>query len=172
MRLLTLAAFMYATGIFSPIAAGVLTTIDLDDSKLKVAALLGFLGFAVGLGIQAPMTATMTILSPKEVSIGIAVNGFAAGIGSSLCIATSAALFHGRLKAEIGSHSPETNVSAIGSHGLGDLRNSIGADRLKDVLFGYNEAVAQTLYIPVGLTLLAIVGAVFTEIRSVKKKRE
>jgi MFS family permease len=164
--------FMYATAILGPIAAGILTTIDLNASQLKVAALLGLLGFALGLGAQAPVTAAMTVLSPQDASIGLSVILFGAGIGSSLCIATSAALFHDRLNVEISTHAPGTNVSAIDSHGLGDLRNAIGPDRLKDVLFGYNEAVVQTLYLPLGLTLLAILGAVFTEVRSVKKKSE
>ena len=51
-----------------------------------------------------------------------------------------------------------------------DLRKIIGADRLKNVLFGYNEAVVQTLYLPLGLGLLTIVGSMFTEVKSVKKK--
>lgn len=164
--------FMYATAILGPVAAGILTTIDLNDSQLKVAAFLGLLGFAIGLGIQAPVTAAMTILSPRDASIGLGVLSFGAGIGSSLCIAASAALFHDRLNVEILTHAPGTNVSTIDSHGLGDLRNAIGPDRLKDVLFGYNEAVVQTLYVPLGLTLLAILGAAFTEVRSIKKKSE
>lgn len=164
--------FMYATAILGPVAAGILTTIDLNDSQLKVAAFLGLLGFAIGLGIQAPVTAAMTILSPRDASIGLGVLSFGAGIGSSLCIAASAALFHDRLNVEILTHAPGTNVSIIDSHGLGDLRNAIGPDRLKDVLFGYNEAVVQTLYVPLGLTLLAILGAAFTEVRSIKKKSE
>lgn len=164
--------FMYATAILGPIAAGVLTTLDPNDSQLKVAALLGLLGTAAGLGIQAPITAAMTVLSPQDASVGLGVVSFGAGIGSSLCIAASAALFHDRLRVEILTHAPGTNVTTIDSHGLGDLRKAIGPDRLKDVLFGYNEAVVQTLYIPLGLTLLAILGAIFTEVRSVKKKRE
>jgi len=43
---------------------------------------------------------------------------------------------------------------------------------LKDVLFGYNEAVIQTLYLPLGLALLTIVGSIFMEIKSVKKKND
>jgi hypothetical protein len=163
---------MFATSIFAPIASGLLTTLDLDDSPAKVAALLGFLGVAVGFGLQQPFTATMTVISPKDFSIAVAVLALGSGIGSSLFIVASATLFQGRLVAEISKHSPGTNATALDNHGLSDLRELIGADRLKDVLFGYDEAVIQTLYLPLGLGLLTIVGSVFTEIKSVKKKKE
>ena len=169
---LTYAAFMFATSICAPIATGLLTTIDLDDSPAKVAGLLGFIGVAVGFGIQQPVTATMTVVSQKEMSIAIGVLIFGSGIGSALFVAASATLFQSRLAEEVSKYAPGTNVTTLGHAGLAEIRKVIGSDRLKDVLFGYNEAVVQTLYLPVGLALLTVVGSAFTEIKSVKKKRE
>ena len=163
---------MFATSVLAPIATGLLTTIDLDDSKAKVAALLGFIGVAVGVGGQQPVIATMTVMSPKDVSIAMGVLVFGSGIGSSLFVAVSATLFQGRLVSEISKSAPGTNLTAIGHGGLADIRKAVASNRLKDVLFGYNEAVIQTLYLPLGLALLTIVASVFTEIKSVKKKRE
>ena len=54
--------------------------------------------------------------------------------------------------------------------GLSDLPGVIGRKRLRDVLLGYDEAVTQTLYLPVALAVLTIVGSVAIERRSVKKK--
>lgn len=164
--------FMFATAILGPIAAGVLTTIDLTDSKSKVAALLGFLGFAMGLSLQAPTVAIMTIMPSKDVSIAIGVLIFGAGLGSALFVAASAALFHNRLRIDVLAQDPGLNASILGDHGLADLRNAVGPTRLHDVLTGYNSAVVQTLYLPLALTILAVLGAVFTEIRSVKKKTQ
>lgn len=143
----------------------------MDESPVKVAALLGFLGVAVGFGLQQPMTATMTVVPTKDLSIAVGVLVLGSGIGSSVFIAASASLFQDRLVVEISKHSPGTNATTLlGNHGLSDLRSVMGPDRLKEVLFGYNEAVVQTLYMPLGLALLTIVGSVFTEIKSVKKK--
>lgn len=36
-------AFMIATSVLAPVASGLLTTLDLDGSKVEVVALLGFL---------------------------------------------------------------------------------------------------------------------------------
>ena len=112
----------------------------------------------------------MTVLSPKDISLAVGVLAIGGGLGSSVCIAISATLFQNRLAAEISQHSPGTNITSLEKLGLSDIRKAIGPDRLKDVLFGYNEAVVQTLYVPLGLGLLTIVGSMFTEVKSVKKK--
>lgn len=163
---------MFATSILAPVATGLLTTIDLDISAAKVAALLGFIGVAVGVGNGQPITAIMTVMSPKDVSIALGMLAFGGGMGSALFVAISATLFQDRLTEEVSKYAPGTNVTALGHAGLSDMRKMIGSDRLKDVLFGYNEAVIQTLYLPLGLALLTIVASAFTEIKSVKKKRE
>ncbi|KAJ9614275.1 hypothetical protein H2200_002411 [Cladophialophora chaetospira] len=168
--MLTVQAFLLATSILAPIASGILTTIDLDDSPAKVAGLLGFLGIAVGFGIQQPSTAIMAALPAKDISLAVGVLVLGGGLGSSGFIAASANLFQNRLSVEIAKYSPGTNVTNLENHGLSDLRNIIGRDRLKEVLFGYNEAVVQTLYIPLALGILTIVGSIFTEVKSVKKR--
>src|ERR1700760_1930222 len=103
-------AFLFATSVFAPIASGLLTTLDLDDSPGKVAAVLAFLGVAVGFGLQQPFTAIMTTLSPKDISLAVGVLALGGGLGSSLFIAASATLFQNRLVDEISLHSPGTNV--------------------------------------------------------------
>lgn len=162
---------MFATSILAPIASGLLTTIDLDESTVTVAALLGFLGAAIGFGMQSPLLIVQTSLSPKDVSLGTAVVGFGGGMGSALWTCASATLFQNRLVQEIEQHSPGTNGTAIGHSGLSELRNDIGSDKLKNVLSGYSEAVSQTLYIPLALVILTIIGSLAAERKSVKQKR-
>ena len=99
---------MFATSILAPVASGLLTTIDFQGSIVKAAALLGFVGVAIGLGIQGPQLAVQTVLDARDVSIGGAIIVFGAGMGSSLWICTSATLFHKRLIAEINDSSPTT----------------------------------------------------------------
>ncbi len=166
-----LLAFMLATSILTPIASGLLTTLDLDESIVKPAALLGFIGLAIGLGLQAPQVAVQTVLSPKDVSLGGAVILFGAGMGSSLWICASVTLFTNRLTEEIHKYSPSTNATALESVGLSDIRTYIRPERLKDVLSGYNEAVVQTLYMPMALAILTLLGSLTMEWRSIKKKQ-
>lgn len=161
---------MFATSILAPVASGILTTINLDESSAKVAALLGFLGAAIGFGMQTPILIVQTSLSPKDVSIGTAVVGFGGGMGSALWTCASATLFQNRLVEEIQQHAPGTNVTTVGHSGLSDLRHDIGSANLKNVLSGYSDAVSQTLYIPLALGILTMIGSIATERKSMKKK--
>jgi hypothetical protein len=162
---------MYATSILAPVASGLLTTINLDQSVGKATALLGFLGLAIGLGIQGPQLGVTTTLSIEDISLGTAVIMFGAGLGSALFVSAASTLFNNRLVDEIRQYSPSTNVSALEAVGLSEIRTYIGSEKLKNVLSGYNKAVVQTLYMPLALGILTIVGAVAMERRSIKKKQ-
>lgn len=92
-------------------------------------------------------------------------------MGSALWICASATLFQNRLIDEVGRYSPATNGTALESVGLSETRNYIGRERLQDALSGYNEAVVQTLYMPMALGTLTILGSLAMERRSIKKKQ-
>ena len=164
-------AFMYASSILAPIASGLLTTINIDESAGKASALLGFLGVAVGLGIQAPQLGVLASLPMEDISIGTAVIVFGAAMGSSLFVSASSTLFRNRLVDEVHQYSPATNATAVEDAGLSAIRTLIGVDKLAAVLSGYNAAVVQTLYIPLALAILTIVGTVAMERRSMKQKQ-
>ncbi|KAK5083481.1 hypothetical protein LTR05_005983 [Lithohypha guttulata] len=164
--------FMITTSILAPIASGLLTTIDLDESKTKVVAILAMLGFGVGLGLGVPFQAMAAILSPQEVSLGIAMVGFAGGLASALFISASATLFQNRLEDEISKVVPGIDSTALSHAGLSDIRGLVGQQNLKDVLTGYNRATVETLYMPLALSLLTVVGSATMEWVSVKKKRD
>jgi hypothetical protein len=162
---------MLATSILAPVASGLLTTIEFQGSIVKAAALLGFVGMATGFGIQGPQIAVQTVLDAKDVSIGGAMIAFGGGMGSALWVCASATLFHQRLINEIKRSSPATNATELSHVGLSGIRSYIGSEKLNAVLNGYNEAVVQTLYLPLALSILTIIGAVAIERRSIKKKQ-
>jgi hypothetical protein len=166
-----LPAAMYATSILAPVASGVLTTIDLDGSVVKPVLLLGLLGLAVGFGQIGPSLAVQTVLPTKDVSIGTAIIIFGAGMGSSMWICASATLFQNRLAAEIENSAPGTNITGLESAGLSAIRTYIGEDKLKDVLTGYNQAVVETLYMPLALAAATMIGSIAMERRSMKEKQ-
>ncbi|SPJ70479.1 related to aflatoxin efflux pump AFLT [Fusarium torulosum] len=163
--------FMLATSVLTPVASGLLTTLNLEEQIAKAVALLAFLGLTVGLGLQGPQVALQAVLPIEDVSLGGAVLSFGSGMGSALWICASATLFQDRLADEIRAASPGTDVAKLQEAGLSKLRESIGPERLQSVLAGYEHAVVQTLYIPLALALLTIIGSVAMERKSIKKKR-
>lgn len=164
--------FMYITTLLAPIATGLLTTIDLDTSVLKLTSLLALLGIACGSGLMAPQVAAQTVLPAKEVAIGFAIVQFGSQIGPVLFTSASATLFIRRLGVEISKSAPGVNATSIAQMGLRDVRKDIGGERLRDVLLGYDRAVVQTLYLPVALTCLTLAGTLAMEWRSTKKKEQ
>lgn len=161
---------MYATTVLGSVAAGMLTTLDMDESNVKVLAFLGLLGFGVGLGFSAPAVAVQTILKPKDVPIGIAVVGFGGGIGAAVFICAAAALFQNRLDEAVQQVDPTINADWLRGIGLSEIEKYLSPARLKEVLTGYDTAVVQTLYLPLALIILTIIGSAAMEWRSVKKK--
>jgi hypothetical protein len=64
------------------------------------------------------------------------------------------------------------DVGELLSLGLKDVREKVGAEKLQEVLLGYEGAVVMTLYLPMALGLAAIAGAAAVEWRSVKQKKD
>lgn len=162
---------MLATCLLGPVASGLLSTVDLDDKLVKPLCYLGFLGFGIGVGNLGPGNALSAILPLKDLPLGMAVTGFGGGMGSSLFVAASASLFQNRLGEELSKSAPGANVTTIGEAGLSAIRSEVGADRLREILLGYGEAVSQTLYMPTALIASSIIGAVCIQWQSAKKKQ-
>ncbi|KAJ5635141.1 uncharacterized protein N7484_008454 [Penicillium longicatenatum] len=161
--------FMIISSVLTPIASGLLTTIEYNGTLIKTIFLLAFLGASVGLGLQAPVFAVQTVLPDKDIALGVAVTAFTGFLASSLFVSVSAVLFQSRLAIEVEQYAPGTNQSIFDQGGLADVREQIGPARLGAVLSGYDQAVIQTLYIPVALASLSILASVAMERKSVKK---
>ena len=114
--------------------------------------------------------ALQTTMKQADLPIGMATAAFGNTLANAVWIVVSAALFTNRLIDEMSIHSPAVNATELENVGLSDIRAIVGSARLHDVLLGYNTAVIQTLYLPVGLTVATIVGSAFMEWHSVKKK--
>lgn len=163
---------MIATSVLAPIGSGLLTTVDLDTNLVKVLALLGFIGAAIGLGIGAPHAAVPTVLPVKDVPIGMGIVGFVTRLFPAIFISSSATLFQNRLNVEVSQTAPSQNLTMLKDAGLSDIRALIGRDHLRDVLLGYGDAVSQTLYLPVVLGVLSVIGTIAMEWKSVKAKAD
>ena len=61
--------FMLAGSILMPIFAGLMTTFTIDTGVGKLIGIFGFLGFAAGIGFQAPQVAVQTSLPANDATI-------------------------------------------------------------------------------------------------------
>jgi hypothetical protein len=114
--------------------------------------------------------ALQTTMKQDDLPIGMATAAFGNTLANAVWIVVSATLFTNRLVDEMSIYSPSINATQLENVGLSDIRALVGSARLHDVLLGYNTAVIQTLYLPVGLAVATIIGSAFIEWNSVKKK--
>jgi len=164
--------FMWFTSMLTPVAAGLMTTLKVDAGLGSLICYQALLGFAAGIGFQAPQSAAHAVLSAADAPMGIAVIQFMQGLGPAICVSAAQTLFTSRLTADLSTFAPSLNATSLETMGLSDLKKNIGAKNLKGVLLGYDKAVTQTFYLPVALTCLSLVGTLGMEWRSVKKKRQ
>ena len=162
---------MLLTSFLTPIAAGLLTTLEPSAKLASLICYQALLGFGAGIGFQAPQIAVQTILTPQEAPMGLAFIQFAQGIGPAVFVSVAQTIFAGRLTSEMGQYTPGLDAGQLKKMGLADLKNAIGPENLQNVIMGYDKAVTQTFYLPVALTCVSILGSLGMEWRSVKKKR-
>ncbi|RYP40970.1 hypothetical protein DL767_001286 [Monosporascus sp. MG133] len=111
-------------GYYNP--SGLLTTVSLNEGLVKVLCLLGFLGFATGVGLWSPIISLQTMMTQNDLPIGLAISGFGQTMGSAIWIVVSATLFQNRLTAELTAIGPPVNSTALQNAGLSDIRALVG----------------------------------------------
>jgi MFS family permease len=163
--------FMLAGSILMPVFAGLMTTITPETDLSRILVYSGLLGFAGGIGFQAPQTAVQASLSPKDSNLGLAVILFAQGFGPAVFLSAAQTIFVNRLSDNLQDLVPGLNASTIETMGLTDLRGAIGDAKLSNVLIGLDRSLTQTWYLAVALTCLTMVGSVTMKWRNVKQKK-
>lgn len=68
-------------------------------------------------------------------------------------------------------HISVTRRYSADSNGLADLKERVRREGLEEELMGYDEALMQKFYLPVGLGCSGLVGVVGMEWRSFDKKK-
>ena len=163
--------FMLVTSILTPVAAGLLTTLKVDATLASLICYQGLLGLAAGIGFQGPSVAAQTILSPQDVSIGVAAIQFAQNFGPAVFVPVAQSIFMKRLGADLTQLAAGLNATSLQNMVISGLRDHVGAGNLDGTLEGYDKAVTQTYYLAVALTCATLVGSGAMEWRSVKQKR-
>jgi hypothetical protein len=107
--------------------------------------------------------ALQTTMNPRDLPIAISTSVMASTLANSVWIVVSASLFANRLKDELAIYSPSVSATQVSNAGLSNIRMTVGSVRLGDVLLGYDTAVTQTLYLPVGLLTATVIGPALME---------
>lgn len=164
--------FMLFASVLMPIFAGLMTTFTTNTALEKIAGYSLAMGFAGGIGFNAPQSAVQTMLPVKDTSTGIAIIYFAQNFGPAVFLAIAQAVFLNRLSENLTVLVPGLSPNAVNNMGLTELRTLVGQDGLGKALGILDKSLMQTWYLAVGLTCMTMVGSIAMEWGSVKNKKK
>ncbi|PIG88023.1 efflux pump antibiotic resistance protein [Aspergillus arachidicola] len=139
--------FMIITGILTPIAAGLLTTVSVEQSLTSLLCYQALLGVGAGVGFQGPQN-----------------------FGPALFVSIAQTIFTGQLLTRLESLLPNLDTYSLSAMGMSDLEKYVPSADIPRVIEGYDKALATAFFLPVGLACASMIGALGMEWRSVKRK--
>ncbi|KAK4445100.1 DHA14-like major facilitator [Podospora aff. communis PSN243] len=164
--------FMLAGVVFVSVGYGLITTFQPDTGR---GAWIGYqilAGTGIGLGMQQPLMAVQTVLAIEDVPTGTAIIVFMQTLGGALFVSVAQNVFTNKLVEYIGSYVPGIpNPLFILGVGATKVQTVVDPAFLPGVTQAYNDALTQTFIVFTALSVLSIVGAAFTEWKSVKGKQ-
>lgn len=164
--------FMLFASVLMPIFAGLMTTFTTSTALERITGYSLAMGFAGGIGFNAPQSAVQTMLPVKDTSTGIAIIYFAQNFGPAVFLAIAQTIFLNRLSENLTVLVPGLSPNAVSNMGLTELRTLVGPDELGKALGILDESLMQTWYLAVGLTCVTMVGSIAMEWGSVKDKKK
>ncbi|KAF2433313.1 MFS general substrate transporter [Tothia fuscella] len=163
--------FMYAAVVFMAIGAGLLTTFKVDTGHSKWIGYQFLFGAGVGCGMQQTLIAAQTVLPGPDIPIGTAIMMFAQTLGGALMVSVAQNVFSNQLAKNLGKIVPDFDANIVLATGATELKKQVEAKFLPGVLTAYNNALTETWYVALALSILAGVGVSVVQWKSVKGKK-
>jgi hypothetical protein len=158
---------MYVSSVITSIGAGLVTTWHIDTNKQHWIGYQILYGIGLGFGMQQANVAVQTVLNKRDVPIGASLISLAQTLGGAIFISVGENIFTNKLKDGL-LQIKGVDMSLVMNTGATEIRNVIPPQLLGAVLNVYNAALMDAIYISVAVSALSIVGAIFTEWKSVK----
>ncbi|KAK1754222.1 MFS general substrate transporter [Echria macrotheca] len=155
--------YAVVSGAVSAVSNGLYSTLSPSS---PVSHWVGFQilnGFGRGLGLQMPLLAAQTVLSPADLSLGLAMLVFSGMLGTSITLAVADTMFGQKLRSELAKVvSNQTEVGRIIQAGATDFRRVVkDPAKLSDVLEAYANSIKQPWYLAAGLGALSVFSSLF-----------
>jgi MFS family permease len=168
--------FLITSTAIAAIGTGLITLYEIKISTGKWIGYQIVVGAGIGAGLQVPMTAVQTVLTPEDIPVGTAAVMFFQTLGGAIFIAVGQSVFQNGLILGIRTYAPDVDPSGIVSAGATETRHVLAAlgqlDQLDGVIQAYMRGLRDTYRVSLALMTAAFVAACFVEWKSVKKQGE
>ena len=152
------------------VGAGLLTTLTPDSGEGEWVGYQLILGIGVGAGFQQAILAAQTVLTRRDIPIGIATMMFLQLLGGSVFVSVAENVLDNNLIINLAATLPDLDPQIIIHSGATQLRNLVRSEEIVALLQAYNSALMQAFMVALIMACLSIFGSALTECRSVKKK--
>ncbi len=126
----------------------------------------------MGLTLAQPNNAVQTVLSRKDIPIGITIITFAQFLGGAVFVTVCQAVLSNTLRAQLSSKIPGLDIGKLSQTGATDLSQLVPKDKLPVLLAAYNEALVNVFYCALAMSCAAFIAAFFLEWRTMRKQPE
>ncbi|KAJ7511278.1 putative MFS multidrug transporter [Mycena galericulata] len=164
--------FMIACSGLTTVGAGLFTTFSVHTPKARWIGYQALYGIGVGLGIQQPLIGVQTALEAQDIPAGVALVLFSQTIGATVFVSVSQNVLRSTLLSGLARAVPSVDRSAVLGAGATGVRALVDPVLLPAVLRVYNSALVSAYYVAVAMAGLTILGALASEWKSVKRKRD
>ncbi|KAH8736285.1 major facilitator superfamily domain-containing protein [Ilyonectria robusta] len=162
--------FMIGGSIFMAIGYGLICTLKVDTPTAGWIGYQLLAGVGVGIGMQQPLVAVQVVCDMADVPTGTAMIIFVQTLGGALCVTAGQTIFTNTLIEKIHEYVPDLDPAVVIAAGATNIRDAIRAEWLPDVIRAYNDALNVAFLVGAATASATIIGAAFTEWKSVKGK--
>ncbi|KAM7218871.1 putative efflux pump antibiotic resistance protein [Rhypophila decipiens] len=165
--------FMILGSIMAAVGLGLISTFQPDTDSAVWIGYQILAGAGIGFGFQQPLIAVQTVLDMEDVPTGTAVVVFLQTLGGALFVSVGQNIFTNKLVELIAEYvgpafgDPKTVLFL----GATSVQTTVPKELLPAVTQAYNDALVHTFYVFTALCAVSILGAAWTEWKSVKGKK-
>lgn len=123
---------------------------------------------AVGLCYQPPILAAQALAAPTDVAATSAMLLFFQTMGGAFMVSAAQAAFTNRLIERLMLYSPDTNVEAVITTGVQELRSKYHGAELDAIIQSYTDGLQISFALIVGLTGASTIAGLFMPWKSIK----
>ena len=165
--------WIYVSGIFMSIGAGLLSTSQVNKSTGKWVGYQILFAWGSGFGFQQTYVAAQTILPLEDVSTGTACMLFSQLLGGAIFVSAAENVFTNSLVKRVSALDLQSiDPQVLVSLGATQLRRLVrDSDAIEQVLIAYNSALGKSFEVGLVVYCLSILGAVGMEWIPVQQKK-
>jgi len=161
--------YIYLCVVLTCVGSGLVTTLEVHTGTAKWIGYQLLYGFGAGCALQIPNVATQNVLPLNDIPTGLAIVILAQNFGPAVMLSAGNNVLNQNLVAHIRDLDiQDFDPMLVLRAGATGFRNVVPGEHLGEVLEAYNCALRQTFYLTLGMSCVAVVGAVFVEWKRIK----